>query len=298
MAHGRAGRRRLRNTAMGYALLAPSLIGVGLFLIVPVFVAIAVSFESWNIISPPTWLGPDNYVSVLTDPTVWHSFLVTVQYTILVIPTQTLLGLGLAVLLAKKLPGSPVFRVIFAMPWICAPLTLGVVWKWIFAPTGGALNALLGTRIAWLSDFATALPAVSFVSVWTQVGYVALFYLAGLSGVPADVQDAARVDGAGEIGVFWRITMPLLRPTTFFVLATSIISSFQVFDTVYAMTSGGPGAPGRTDVLAHRIYNLAFEQLDLGKASALSVLLMLVLVVVTVAQQLYFRRRITYDVVN
>lgn len=298
MARRRGGRSRLRNSVVGYTLLAPSLIGVGLFLIVPVFVAIAVSFESWDIISPPRWLGGANYVSILTDPEVWHSFLVTVQYTILVIPTQTVLGLGLAVLLSKKLPGSPIFRVIFALPWICAPLTLGVVWKWIFAPTGGALNALLGTRIAWLSDFATALPAVSFVSVWTQVGYVALFYLAGLTGVPVDIQDAARVDGASEVGVFWRITMPLLRPTTFFVLATSIISSFQVFDTVYAMTSGGPGAPGRTDVIAHRIYNLAFEQLDLGKASALSVVLMALLIIVTVAQQLYFRRRITYDVVN
>ncbi|QDP97362.1 sugar ABC transporter permease [Microlunatus elymi] len=289
-------RRAVRRTATGYALLAPSMIGIGLFLIIPVFVAIAVSFQSWNIISPPKWLGPQNYISVLSDPDVWHSFLVTVQYTLLVIPTQTLLGLGLAVLLSKKLPGSPIFRVIFVMPWVCAPLTLGVVWKWIFAPTGGALNTILGIRFGWLSDLRTALPAVAFVSVWTQVGYVALFYLAGLSGVPKDIQDAARVDGAGELGVFWRITMPLLRPTTFFVLATSIISSFQVFDTIYAMTSGGPGVPGRTDVIAHRIYNLAFERLDLGQASALSVLLMLVLVVVTVVQQLYFRRRITYDV--
>jgi multiple sugar transport system permease protein len=271
------------------------MIGIGLFLIVPVFVAIAVSFQSWNIISPPTWLGPDNYLAILTDPTVWHALLVTAQYTLLVIPTQTVLGLGLAVLLSKQLPGTPVFRVIFALPWICAPLTLGIVWKWVFAPTGGALNAIIGTRVEWLTSFTLALPAVSFVSVWTQVGYVALFYLAGLSGVPKDITDAARVDGAGELGVFWRITLPLLRPTTFFILATSIISSFQVFDTVYAMTGGGPGVPGETDVIAYRIYNLAFERLDLGKASALSVVLMIGLIVVTVVQQAYFRRRITYD---
>jgi multiple sugar transport system permease protein len=272
------------------------MIGIGLFLVIPVFVAIAVSFQSWNIISPPTWLGPDNYLAILTDPTVWHSLLVTAQYTLLVIPTQTILGLGLAVLLSKRLPGTPVFRVIFALPWICAPLTLGIVWKWVFAPTGGALNAIIGTRVEWLTSFTLALPAVSFVSVWTQVGYVALFYLAGLSGVPKDITDAARVDGAGELGVFWRITLPLLRPTTFFILATSIISSFQVFDTVYAMTGGGPGVPGETDVIAYRIYNLAFERLDLGKASALSVVLMIGLIVVTVVQQAYFRRRITYDV--
>ncbi len=306
LAAGRRSGRRRRNPrrwALGYALLAPSMIGVGLFLIVPAVVAVVISFESWNIISPPSWLGLGNYVTIFTDPVIWHSLLVTVRYVAIVIPSQTILGMLMALLLNRKLPGSAVFRVIFAMPWICAPLTLGVVWRWIFAPTGGALNAIIGHQIAWMSDLRLAPLVVCAVSVWQQTGYVTLFYLAGLTGVPADLQDAARVDGAGEWQVFWRITLPLLRSTTFFIVATGIISSFQVFDTVYALTqggagttAGGPGVPGENDVIAVHIYDLAFNQLNLGEAAALSVVLLVVLVVATLAQQLYFRRRITYDV--
>lgn len=286
---------RRRATATSYALLSPSLIGVGLFLVVPVLVALSLSFTRWNIITPPQWVGLDNYARIFSDPAIANSFLVTAQYTLLVIPTQTVLGLAVALLLSRALPGTAFFRVVFAIPWICAPLALGVVWKWIFAPTGGALNAIIGRRVEWLSEPSLALPAVATVSVWSTVGYVALFYLAGLAGVPKELQDAARVDGASEGRVFWHVTLPLLRPTTFFVLATGIISSFQVFDTVYAMTGGGPGVPGRTDVIAARIYFEAFTNLQMGRAAALSVLLLVVLVTLTVAQQLYFRRRITYD---
>ncbi|MBE1612712.1 sugar ABC transporter permease [Actinopolymorpha pittospori] len=206
---------------------------------------------------------------------------------------QTALGLATALLLNRRLPGSQVFRVIYVIPWICAPLALGVVWRWIFDPSDGALNALIGHRVEWLSSPTLALPAVAAVAVWSQVGYVTLFFLAGLNAIPEQLYEAARIDGAGQRQVFWRITVPLLRPTTFFVLVTGVISSFQVFDTVYAMTRGGPA--GRTDVIAARIYFEAFEAFRLGRAAALAVLLFVLLVVVTVAQQLYFRRRITYD---
>ncbi|SDB94585.1 carbohydrate ABC transporter membrane protein 1, CUT1 family [Sanguibacter gelidistatuariae] len=288
-------RRRLVQALTGYAFLAPSLIGVGLFLVVPVIAAVVISFQDWDLISPATWVGWDNYVEVLRSPQVRNSLLVTIAFTVMVIPTQTGLGLFCAVLLHKKLPGSTFFRIVFAIPWICAPLTLGIVWKWIFAPTDGALNALLGVRIEWLSSLTLALPAVAAVNVWTHVGYVTLFFLAGLAAVPQDLQNAARLDGASETRLFWAVTVPLLRPTTFFVLATGIIGTFQAFDSIYAMTGGGPGVPGRTDVLAARIYYDAFESLDMGRAATLSVLLMILLVVLTVAQQRYFRRRITYD---
>lgn len=288
-------RRRRRQTAAGYAFLAPSMVGVGLFLLVPVLVAVALSFHSWDLITAPRWVGWDNYAEVLADRQIRSSFVVTLSFVALVIPAQTVLGLLLAVLLDRGLPGSTVFRVVLAIPWICAPLALGVIWKWMFAPTGGVLNVILGTHVAWLSSLTLALPAVATVHVWTNAGYVMLFYLAGLAGVPRDLQDAARLDGASETRVLRSVTLPLLRPTTFFVLATGIISSFQVFDTIYAMTGGGPGVPGRTDVLAYRIYHEAFVSLAMGRAAALSVLLMLVLVTLTVAQQLWFRRRLVYD---
>jgi multiple sugar transport system permease protein len=290
---GQVSRLARREARTGYLLLAPSLLGVGVFLVLPVFVVLALSLQQWDLISPARWVGLANFRDILTDPNVGNSVLVTAFFVVIVIPVQTALGLAAALLLDRRLPGSQVFRVIYVIPWICAPLALGVVWRWIFDPSDGALNALIGHRVEWLSSPTLALPAVAAVAVWSQVGYVTLFFLAGLNAIPEQLYEAATIDGAGQRQVFWRITVPLLRPTTFFVLVTGVISSFQVFDTVYAMTRGGPA--GRTDVIAARIYFEAFEAFRLGRAAALAVLLFVLLVVVTVAQQLYFRRRITYD---
>ncbi|WP_432511772.1 carbohydrate ABC transporter permease [Kineococcus sp. SYSU DK001] len=286
--------RRTREALTGWALLAPSLLGTVAFLLVPVAVALWLSLQRWDLVSPARWAGLDNYATVLTDAGVRHSFAVTLLFTVLVIPVQTALGLFVAVLLARRLPGSTFFRVLYVVPWICAPLVVGLVWRWVFDPSTGALNAVLGTRVEWLTSHTLALPAVAFVTVWTQVGYVALFFLAGLAGIPDQLADAARVDGAGPWRVFWSITLPLLRPTTSFVLITGVISSFQVFDTVYAMTRGGPG--GATSLIAYEIYSEAFTALRMGRAAAIAVLLTVVLVVLTVAQRLWFGRRSTYEV--
>lgn len=293
MASARRQRLARREAATGYLLLTPSLVGVGLFLVFPVFVVLGLSLQRWNLITPATFAGLDNFRAIFTDRAVGNSFLVTSLFVLLVIPLQTVLGLATALLLNRRLPGSNVLRVIYVIPWISAPLALGVVWKWIFDPSDGALNAILGQRVEWLSSPALALPAVAAVTVWSQVGYVTLFFLAGLNAIPSQIYEAARIDGAGGWQTFSRITLPLLRPTTFFVLVTGIISSFQVFDTVYAMTGGGPA--GRTDVIASRIYFEAFEALRLGRAAAIALVLFVLLVAVTIAQQLYFRRRITYD---
>ena len=285
--------RRARDAATGLALLAPSLVGTVLFLLVPVAVALWLSFQRWDLVSPVRWAGLDNYADVLTDAGIRRSFAVTALFTVLVIPAQTALGLLMAVLLSRRLPGSGVFRVLYVVPWVSAPLVVGLVWRWVLDPSTGALNAVLGTRVEWLSSHALALPAVAFVTVWTQVGYVALFFLAGISGIPGQLSDAARVDGAGPWRVFWSITLPLLRPTTSFVLITGVISSFQVFDTVYAMTNGGPG--GATTVVAYEIYSEAFTALRMGRAAAISVVLLVLLVVVTLAQRAWFSRRSTYE---
>lgn len=285
--------RRTRSTATAFALLAPSLLGTVVFLLVPVAVALWLSFQRWDLVSPVRWAGADNYVSVFSDAGIRHSFGVTLLFTVLVIPVQTALGLLIAVLLSRRLPGSTLLRVVYVVPWICAPLVVGLVWRWVLDPSTGALNAVTGVRVEWLSSHSLALPAVAFVTIWTNVGYVALFFLAGLAGIPEQLADAARVDGAGPLRLFWSITLPLLRPTTSFVLITGVISSFQVFDTVYAMTGGGPG--GATQVVAYRIYSEAFTSLRMGRAAAISVVLLVVLVAVTVAQRWWFSRRSTYE---
>ncbi|GLY00387.1 MULTISPECIES: sugar ABC transporter permease [Actinoplanes] len=279
---------------VGYAFLAPSLVGVVGFLVAPVVVVAVMSLYRWDLVSPARWVGTANYRVVLTDPALIRSLAVTALFVVIVVPAQTGLGLCTALLLDRRLPGSVVFRAIFVVPWISAPLALGVVWRWILDPSDGALDALLGQRVEWLTSPGLALPAVAAVTVWTNVGYVALFFLAGLAGIPGQYREAARIDGAGSWQTLRLVTLPLLRPTTFFVLTTGLIAAFQTFDTVYAMTRGGPG--GRTDVIASLIYREAFTSFRMGRAAAMSVLLFLLLITVTVAQQRYFRRRTTYEV--
>ncbi len=292
---GRSARRR-REAASAWALLVPSLIGVGLFLVVPVGVVFALSLMEWDLISEPRWVGAAHYGDLLGDARFWSSLAVTGRFVVLAIPTSIALGLLLAVVLNRGLPGTRALRTLYVLPWVGAPLALGVVWRWLFDPSQGAVNVLFGRRIEWMSDPALALPAVAFVSVWSSVGYISLFFLAGLQQIPTSVYEAAKLDGAGSVRLLWSVTLPLLRPTTFFITVTSVISSFQVFDLVYGLTGSAAGYPsGSTDVIAARIYQEAFVSLNLGRASAMAVILFAVLVAVTLVQQRWFSTRITYD---
>lgn len=285
--------RARHESRAAYAMLAPSLVGVGLFLLVPVLGVLALSFLSWDLISAPHWAGLANYTHIFTSGQFLNSMWVTLAFTAMTIPAAIALGLLLALAINRKLPGTTWLRVLYVLPWVSAPLALGVVWKWLLDPSYGAVNALLGRRVEWLTDPQLALPSVVFVQVWSTVGYISLFFLAGLQQIPTSVYEAATLDGAGRVRTLWSMTLPLLRPTMFFVTVTSVISSFQVFDSIYAMTRGGPGF--RTDVIASRIYDEAFVNLRLGRAAAMAVVLFAVLVIITLIQQRYFSRRITYD---
>jgi multiple sugar transport system permease protein len=286
--------RQRRDTRTAYLLLAPSLFGISAFLVLPILVVAMLALQRWDLIGPRTFVGFDNVVEVAADGRFARSLLITAVFVAIVIPAQTVLGLVAALLLDRGLRGSAAFRVLYVLPWICAPLALGVMWSWVLAPTDGALNALLGRRVEWLADPVLALPSVAAVTVWTHVGYVALFFSAGLRAIPDTVHEAATLDGAGPWQRFWRITLPLLRPTTFFVLVTQIIATFQVFDSVYALTPDG-GPQGVTDVVAGRIYYEAFEQRAVGQAAVMALVLFVLLVAVTLVQQRWFARRTTYD---
>ncbi|MDT5348838.1 MAG: multiple sugar transport system permease protein [Mycobacterium sp.] len=282
-----------RSTTLAYALLAPSLFGVVAFLLLPILVVVWLSLYRWDLLGPLHYVGLANWRSVLADPEFGNSLIITAAFVLIVVPAQTVLGLLAATMLAHELPGTGAFRTLYVLPWICAPLAIAVLWRWILAPTDGAVSTVLGHHIEWLSDPSLALPVVSAVVVWTNVGYVSLSFLAGLLAIPADIHAAARTDGANAWQRFWRITLPMLRPTMFFVLVTGIVSTAQVFDTVYALTDGGPA--GRTDLVAHLIYAEAFGAAAIGRASVMAVLLFVILVGVTLVQHLYFRRRISYD---
>jgi multiple sugar transport system permease protein len=289
-----ADRRRVR-TAFGFLL--PSLIGVVIFLAIPVMMVIVLSFARWNLLTPLSWVGLSNYANIFKFDGFGHSLLVTLFYVVLNIPVQTVLALGLAMLLNSKRPGSALIRIICVLPYLATPVAMAVVWNWFFNPTTGIINELLAhvgiTGPAWLSGAATALPVIAFVNIWQYAGYNMLFFLAGLQAVPHTLYEAASLDGAGKVAQFRRVTLPLLRPTMLFVLVTGVIGSFQVFDMVYVLTDGAPG--NSTEVANLNIYNTAFIGFRIGEASAMSVILFLVILVVTIAQFRYFNKRTTYE---
>lgn len=286
--------RQERRAAI--AMLLPSLIGVGIFLIFPIFLVFGISLTNWDLISTPDFVGFDNYTQLVANPDFWNSVRVTVVFSLFSIPLAIFLGLLIALGLNRKMPGSRVLQVCYVVPWVAAPLALGIVWQWMLTPRSGLINSILGTSQPWLADPHTTLPVMAFVYIWQNVGYISLFFLAGLQSIPASLYEAARLDGAGPVRTLRYITVPLLRPTTFFITITSFISSFQVFDLVYGLTNGNPGYPaGTTDVIAARIYTSAFISHRLGDAAAMAVLLTIAIVVITLLQQRYFAKRMTYD---
>jgi multiple sugar transport system permease protein len=291
------GRSGLRAFLTALPFLTPSLFGVVMFLVIPVIVLFVISFMNWNLLSPATFAGFNNYLNIFRFDGAAHSLTVTVYYVLLNIPLQTVLALSLAVMLNRRLPAMGLYRVLFVAPYLSTPVAMAVIWYWVFDPKLGAVNALLAhvgiTGPQWLSSSAWAMPVVALVNIWQYVGYNMLFFLAGLQAIPKQLYEAAEMDGAGPIRQFFRISLPLLNSTMLFVLVTDVIGSFQVFDTLYVLTQGGPG--NSTEVLNLKIYQVAFTDFRLGEAAAMSVLLFAVILAFSIGQFLFFRNRTTYE---
>lgn len=290
-------RARLRTTLLAYTFLFPSLVGLFAFLLMPILAVAIISFFNWSLIGGAHFIGFKNYVSIFQSSDIRNSLLVTTYYVLLNIPAQTVLALLLALLMNKRFRGMGIFRTIYVVPWMATPVAMGIVWQWIFDPQYGSLNTFLGFfglhGITWLSSLQLAMPSVAAVNIWQYTGYNMLFFLAGLQSIPSDLYEAASIDGVSPFQSFFRITLPLLSSTMFFVLVTDIIGSFQVFDTVYVMTQGGPGRV--TDTLNFEIFRQAFVFFHAGYAAALSMVLFGIILLVTIAQALFFRKRTFYD---
>jgi ABC-type sugar transport system permease subunit len=294
---GRGGRTRVRQFLRALPFITPSFFGVFVFLVIPVVVLFIISFLNWNMLTPATWDGFRNYINIFRYDDAAHSLTVTFYYVLLNIPLQTVLALGLAVLLNRKLPAMGLYRVLFVAPYLSTPVAMAVIWYWVFDPKLGAINALLAhvgiTGPQWLSSPALAMPVVALVNIWQYVGYNMLFFLAGLQAIPRQLYEAADLDGAGPIRQFFKISLPLINSTMLFVLVTGVIGSFQVFDTLYVLTQGGPG--NTTEVLNLKVYQVAFTDFRLGEAAALSVLLFSVILIFSIGQFLFFKNRTTYE---
>lgn len=265
--------------------IAPALLGFLVFLLWPTLRGVYLSFTRFNLLTPPEWVGLDNYVRMVHDPIFWDSLAVTVEYVAINIGVQTVSALAIAVLL-QRLTQSAVLRGIVLTPYLMSNVVAGIVWLWILDTQLGIGNEIIAGvgagRIPFLADETWAVPTIALINVWRHVGYTALLLFAGLMAIPNDVYEAAKVDGASEWRMFWRITMPLLRPVLAVVLIMTVIGSFQVFDTVAVTTAGGPA--NATNVLQYYIYGAAFGRFQFGYASAMSVALLFVLSAITVLQ--------------
>jgi ABC-type sugar transport system permease subunit len=290
-----SGARRL---AVAAPFVLPSLIGVAAFLLIPVVIVLVLSFVQWNFLTPPRWVGFANFSTMVQHDHIFHALLVSAYYVLWNIPFQTVLALALAMLLVRKMPAMGLFRALYVLPYMSTPVAMAVVWSWLFNAQNGLINHLLlltGVHGPdWLGSTSTALPVVAMVNTWQYAGYNMLFFLAGLLAIPPQLYESASIDGASAFRQFTRITLPLLNSTMLFVLVTDIIGSFQIFDTVYVMTQGGPG--NATNVINYQIYQTAFQNFDVGSAAAMSLVLFAVILVVTVIQFRFFRSRITYEI--
>lgn len=269
-------------------LLLPSLAGMFVFLMLPVLSSFVLSFSSWDLIGEIQWTGLANYTTALADPAVLGALRNTLTFILGYLPAVVIIALGLALLLNRRIRGRVVFRAIYFVPVVTSWVAVSLIWKWLLNPQYGLVNvalAAIGIKgPGWLFDPQWAMTGVVLTSIWKDIGFVTVIYLAGLQDIPEPLYEAAALDGATPWQRFWTITWPMLAPTTFFVTTISLISSFQVFDQVWIMTQGGPA--GATSVMVELIYKNAFSYYKMGYASAISWILFALIFAVTIAQNL------------
>ncbi|MDA8217001.1 MAG: sugar ABC transporter permease [Dehalococcoidales bacterium] len=282
-------RKWLGPDAAGYLLIAPAYFIYIVFILAPVFAVGVISLTSLKLVGDWQWIGLQNFSDLWGDHNFTSALRNTAVYSLFTLVPAISIGLVLAAMLNRKIRGLAFFRQVYYLPNVISTVAAAVTWLWIFDPANGFMNRLLGMvglpQPDWLYDVNTALPALIMVGVWKSLGFNMVIYLAALQGIPREIYEAARVDGAKETDAFFHITIPLVQPTTFFLLIMGFINGFQVFDQIYIMTQGGPA--NATTTLVHQIYLNAFFYHRMGYASAISMLLMGVVAAVTLANFRY-----------
>ncbi len=298
----RPGRRRRpgfggSDRVIGWLLIAPAMLYFIVFLLYPALAALYYSFTDWDLRSAPNWVGLTNYTDLLFDevkyPHFWQSVKVTLQYTLIAVPLTMGSALCQALLINAIRRGSNLFRLLLFLPVVTAESAVGAIWRWLYDPQYGLINVFLGLfgipRQNWLNTPELVIPALAFIAAW-QCGISMIIYLAGLKGIPSSIREAAIIDGAGPVQRFWRVVVPMLRPTTFYLLVTGVIAALQVFGLVYVIFSGGgnksvtggPEQSGLTYVL--HLYLFAFRYDAMGAACAMSFILLAFIMIITALQ--------------
>ena len=274
-------KRQKREALQGILYVLPSFILIIGFCVIPIFMSGYFSFTSYNIMTPPKFVGLENYMKVFQDSYVADAAKNTLLYVAMTVPIQTILALVFAAFLAYKMQTKTggLLRSLMFIPVIASAVTAGTIWRIILNTDGGLLNSILNflhiDSVNWLGSTKTALISICIVAIWKNVGYFLVIYYAGIMGISRDLYEAAKVDGATSIQQFFKITMPMLKPITYLVVTLGIIWSFQVFDLSYLMTGGGPGRSTVTLVMG--IYNAAFKQYKMGYACAMAMLLLAII---------------------
>lgn len=276
--------RNLRRRMVPYAFIAPSASIFALFMFLPVVLTFVLSLQRSSGLGPAEFIGLENYGELLGDQVFRRAFLNTLVFTLATVPTSLALGLWSAVGLNKKLRGTALFRSVFYLPVVISGVAVGIIMVWNFNETVGVANQILERvglpAVSWQSSGPMAMLSLVIAEVWTRLGFAMVVYLAALQGVPAQLYEAARIDGATKRQRFWQITWPLLRPTTAFLVVIGVINAFRVFDLVFVMTGGGPGFA--TEMLVTYIYDTGFAERQQGLAAAMGVVLFLVVMAFTV----------------
>lgn len=287
--------RRARREWSAYVFLAPGLIIFSVFTVFALIFAFYLTFHEWSIIEPQKpYVGLRNYKDMLTDADFRRSIINTAYYTGGSVPVTMAIGLLIAVLLNQPIRFLSVFRTMYFLPVVTPLVVTAIIWKWLYNGDFGLFNYyllrthLIHNPLLWLSDKNLAMPAVILMSVWGGVGFSMVVYLAGLQAIPTELYEAARLDGAGTFAQFRYITVPMLAPTTLFLLVIGIIGSFQIFTQIFVMTSGGP--VDRTTTMVYFIYLAAFKFYDMGYASTLAFGLFALLFLVTLLQLRLYRK--------
>ncbi len=278
----------MKKGRLGYLFIAPATFHLVVFAIFPMLFSVYLSFFKWNLLtSERSFNGLANYAYAFRDPQFWNAMWNSTKYALLSVPLGMIVGLLVAILVNQKLRGITLFRTLFYIPAISSGVAISILWIYIYMPETGLINSVLGllhinNKTDFLKNESLAMFALVFMSIWVGLGPRMVLFLSGLIGIPPSLYEAAELDGAGKLRSFWNVTLPMLIPTTFFVLITSTIGALQIFTPVYIMTQGGPNE--KTDVVGYHIYVEAWSKFLIGIASAKSFVLLAVIVMISIIQ--------------
>jgi multiple sugar transport system permease protein len=284
-------RSKIKYDLIAYLFITPNYLIYLIFILVPVLWVISLSFTRYELVTAPVFTGIANYLQLFHDEIFSKALKHTVIYWIFTVAISMVIGLVLAVVLNQKIKGVSFFRAAYYLPNVISMVAIAIMWTWMYDPTKGILNAILGIfgipPSDWLYDQNLALGCIIVPSIWALLGFNMVIYLAGLQNIPNMLYEAATVDGASQLKQFFVITIPMLRPITFFLIVMSSIRSFQVFDQIYVMTRGGPAKA--TTTLVYEIYENGFQFYKMGYASAMSVVLLVIVATITFINFAYGR---------